>query len=449
MLGLVSTPLKFSFTLLVSSLFFYAGGVSAGERVAVLELATPGLEARHGAALSANLISIVGAEVKRLGYDVITAADVDSMLSLERKKDLVGCEDTSCLAEIGGALGVDLLISGNIGKLGDTFNVSLVLLDIKKATVRERFTTTAGSESLLGGAVTRGVGVLFGSERMTGGSGTLLVRTNPPGGQVFVDDKLAGTEPVTIDDLAAGEHTVRGEAPGLLGKSVAKVQPDQVTRLTVELTATRQVRMKVFSTPPDASVFVDGRDVGRTPVVVPDLAAGPHSVTLELEGYLTATTHVDLSADDFERSGGVPQKLEVALQRRLILLPVQLGVAVGSYIDASRASAGLTGNVELSVLPLDQLEFALGLTRPSAATIQVRWFIVHGAIEVGPVARFAVFRRQFDGELRPALGVGLTVDYVMPTRLGDFGVRLESTVSRNLDDHLWTFPALASLLWRA
>src|SRR4051794_12620642 len=95
------------------------------QKVAVLDFATPGVEAEAGKAISRNLVGIVSAEVARAGYDVISSADIEAMLSYERKRDLLSCEDnTSCLAEIGGALGADLMVSGSAGKLGNTFNVS-------------------------------------------------------------------------------------------------------------------------------------------------------------------------------------------------------------------------------------------------------------------------------------------------------------------------------------
>ena len=41
--------------------------------------------------------------------------------------------DTSCLVEIGGALGVDYLVSGSVGKLGDAFVIILKLMDVHEA----------------------------------------------------------------------------------------------------------------------------------------------------------------------------------------------------------------------------------------------------------------------------------------------------------------------------
>ncbi len=159
-----------------------AGPPATDQKVAVLNLATPGLEAEAGRALAANLVTIIASEVAGLGYEVISSADISAMLSFENQKDLVGCEDDiSCLAEIGGALGSDLLVAGSLGRLGTDFNLSLTLIDITRAKVLNRFQGMAGSEAVLAGTVHRGVQELFGSGQTRGGLGTLLVKTEPPG----------------------------------------------------------------------------------------------------------------------------------------------------------------------------------------------------------------------------------------------------------------------------
>lgn len=75
-------------------------------------------------------------------FDVISFQEIQQMLAFEKQKQLAGCEsDASCLAEIGGALGVDKLITGNVGYLGETYIVSLQLTDVHTATVESRAQT--------------------------------------------------------------------------------------------------------------------------------------------------------------------------------------------------------------------------------------------------------------------------------------------------------------------
>ena len=53
------------------------------------------------------------------------------------------------------------------------------------------------------------------------GSGTLFVITNPSGVQIFVDNVLRGTSPVTVPDLSEGSHTLRLEREGYQNQTFA------------------------------------------------------------------------------------------------------------------------------------------------------------------------------------------------------------------------------------
>jgi TolB-like protein len=72
-------------------------------------------------------------------FDVVGSADISSLLGLEKQKQLLQCgEDSSCLAELGGALGVDYLLSGTVGLLGTRLRISLTIQNVKKARVVAR-----------------------------------------------------------------------------------------------------------------------------------------------------------------------------------------------------------------------------------------------------------------------------------------------------------------------
>lgn len=82
-----------------------------------------------------TLTGIISAELAGyLALDVMANADVRRMLELEGQKQSVGCGDSSCLADIAGAMGARLVVFGSLGKLGDSLVVHLNLYDSDKAT---------------------------------------------------------------------------------------------------------------------------------------------------------------------------------------------------------------------------------------------------------------------------------------------------------------------------
>ncbi len=78
----------------------------------------------------------VAAEVRRVPeVQAVTQREIASLLSLEQQKSLLGCQSDSCIAEIGGALGVDRLVVGDLAVLGQSWLFHLKLLDVKRARV--------------------------------------------------------------------------------------------------------------------------------------------------------------------------------------------------------------------------------------------------------------------------------------------------------------------------
>jgi hypothetical protein len=80
---------------------------------------------------------------------VIGGSDLAAMLDMEQQKQVLGCGDDGCLAEIGGALGVPLMVTGGIGRLGETVFLHLKLLNVDDAEVVGRVQVSIPCESAL------------------------------------------------------------------------------------------------------------------------------------------------------------------------------------------------------------------------------------------------------------------------------------------------------------
>jgi serine/threonine protein kinase len=147
-------------------------------------------------------------------------------------------------------------------------------------------------------------------------AGRLLVRTTPAGARVLVDGKDSGASPATVHDLARGSHRVRvireGFEPEERRIFITSSQPAQ--SLTIALSplgsadstpqATSgqfQGQLSVDSRPIGAKVFLDGKLVGTTPMMLPQIAAGEHVVRLDNDGYRRWSSLVRVVAGERNR----------------------------------------------------------------------------------------------------------------------------------------------------
>ncbi len=124
--------------LLLASLVALPFAASAGsrQRIAVMDIrSVQGVSAGTATILTAIVVDVAS----RSGFDVISQADVTAMIGFEKQKQMLGCrDDSSCLAEIGGALGVDFVLSGQVGQIGSRLHLSFQLLESRKAKVVAR-----------------------------------------------------------------------------------------------------------------------------------------------------------------------------------------------------------------------------------------------------------------------------------------------------------------------
>jgi hypothetical protein len=85
---------------------------------------------------AAAITDAIAREVRRVpGVQAIAPDEMKSFLDLDRQRRLASCEDQGCMAELGGALGVDRIVSGRLNKIGETWVFALKMLDVKKASV--------------------------------------------------------------------------------------------------------------------------------------------------------------------------------------------------------------------------------------------------------------------------------------------------------------------------
>jgi TolB-like protein len=181
-------------------------------KLAVLELSAHGVPP----SLAGTLTELLLLELKKTeNISVISRAEVEAMLSYEADRQVARCEsDIACLIEIGGALGVDHLVAGAIGKLDDTFVIHLKLMDVSKAEVSHRI-----SESFVGNEQELARALRFASHRLLGRSpgegGSVEVVAPIDEAEVSID----GRAPVALAEaknakLAPGKHTLSIRAEG-------------------------------------------------------------------------------------------------------------------------------------------------------------------------------------------------------------------------------------------
>ena len=127
--------------------------------------------------------------------------------------------------------------------------------------------------------------------------GSLLLRTEPAGANVYIDGKLAGVSPLQSGGLIPGTHRVQ------ISKEAFETQEKEVIvkaneRAEVSISLKRTTGALVIQTdPPGANVSIDGRRAGVSPYGGKGLTPGKHKVRVDKEGYETWEGEVTVIAE--------------------------------------------------------------------------------------------------------------------------------------------------------
>ncbi|MFH1808953.1 MAG: hypothetical protein ABIJ09_09430, partial [Pseudomonadota bacterium] len=96
-----------------------------------------GLDEKSGKILDEVFLSELTPLIPQ-GVQVVGSSDVTAVLGFEQQKMLVGCDESSCLMEIGNALGASHIVVPSLGKFGEQFIVTTKVIDVKDGRVLHR-----------------------------------------------------------------------------------------------------------------------------------------------------------------------------------------------------------------------------------------------------------------------------------------------------------------------
>jgi hypothetical protein len=145
-------------------------------------------------------------------------------------------------------------------------------------------------------------------------AGNLLVRSTPAGATVFVDDERRGVTPLALQNMELGTRRVRIQRDGFNVEerqvNLTRSRPSRSVdvRLTraapsarpaapaPEAPAARTGSLVIESRPTGATIILNGRQVGTTPMTIDDLEPGTYTVQLQLVDFRPIRTTVRVVA---------------------------------------------------------------------------------------------------------------------------------------------------------
>lgn len=134
-------------------------------------------------------------------------------------------------------------------------------------------------------------------------AGQLIIRSTPPGAEIVLDgsplNKLTDT---FVSSIPVGNHSITLRKGNLEGTGIVNVQAGKRSEFELVLTAPSS-SVEILTTPRDSQVFIDGKEIGRSPLTF-EATPGRHSLLIRSNDHYPVREELVLGE-------GLPSKVSV------------------------------------------------------------------------------------------------------------------------------------------
>ncbi|MBL7961029.1 PEGA domain-containing protein [bacterium] len=270
-------------------LAFFCISLSAQEKktqVAVLEFQTSGgIEKSEVSALSNRFRGIL---VKTKSFEVIEREKMNEVLKSQDFNMSDACNTAECAVQVGQLLGVEAMIAGDIGKVGDTYTIDLRLIDVQTGKIIQTQTQDfVGKVDGLLGVMQVIANSFAGTEIKAPRTVYIQFASEPSGATVYLDDSKKGNTPIAIE-VPMGKHRVKLSKQGL-ADYVEEIDFTQATKdkgISAKLKKAYSLSIAVNIPKADAvkeaNIYVDGKLAGKNSVTLA-LPEGRYAIKVSTE----------------------------------------------------------------------------------------------------------------------------------------------------------------------
>ncbi|MDP2984126.1 MAG: PEGA domain-containing protein [Candidatus Latescibacter sp.] len=317
-------PLSFLAGILAAAIFLAFCPLSFAQSdkpysIAIMKLKGMGISEIESETLTETLYSGISEILQNQGanlkekYTLLERSQMDKILDQFKMQDVL-CSDDSCAVTFGRLLSVQRIIIGSVGLVGETYIISCRIVDVESSKViRSASSRHQGKIDgvldilpLVGHELLTGVRLpdpLKPAQRTLPGVSQplaqpeisyLSIEGTPASAEVRINGQSIGQTPIQFHALTPGKHTVVVACAGYedFTKEIV-IEPGKRHKLAYNLTAFGRLTFK--GSPDGATVSIDGKEIGKTPLAGYELQRGSYTVTITRQGYTDFRQNITLS----------------------------------------------------------------------------------------------------------------------------------------------------------
>ena len=125
--------------------------------------------------------------------------------------------------------------------------------------------------------------------------GNLNISSTPHKAKVFLNEELLGSTPDLFNNIQIGEYSLRLRKEGFIDyQKTILIKENETLEVKAELYETMFGTLNVISEPSGASIFLNKKNVGSTPLRIENLDPGTYQLKIEAPNHKTLNQEVEL-----------------------------------------------------------------------------------------------------------------------------------------------------------
>ncbi|MBI5804421.1 SUMF1/EgtB/PvdO family nonheme iron enzyme [candidate division TA06 bacterium] len=237
--------------------------------VSVMDLnVTEGLTGKEVIMLTDKLLN----EFVKLGrFKIVERSKRDEILKEQGFQQSGACDQSTCLVEAGQMLGVEKIVGGTIGKMGNVFAVELRMIDIKTGEIDRAFSRQyPGDVSVLLGAMKEAAEELckwkpklqVTSLKRNIEYSNITISSKPSGAKILIEGVEVGETPAKLDKIETGELQISLIKYGYQQYDTSVVLGKDLTTNIIATLINNKAQASVSTIA--AKVTIDGNGIGES-----------------------------------------------------------------------------------------------------------------------------------------------------------------------------------------
>jgi len=142
----------------------------------------------------------------------------------------------------------------------------------------------------------------------------LSISSEPRGAEVYIDGVKVGITPLNKFSTKPGTHTIKLAKEGYLESDAtidikekeSKTLSYTLKEKTSTTTAEKDIPVSISSNPAGAKVYIDGKEIGTTPIANYSMKAGTYTLKLIKDGYKEFSQNLTLNSSDTSKTVNIP-----------------------------------------------------------------------------------------------------------------------------------------------